>query len=46
VTEWGWDLCDFIYRSAGLTTTVILIVDRRQGIEAQFNEVFISRKPR
>jgi len=46
VTEWGWDLCDFIYRSAGLTTTVILIVDRRQGIEAEFNEVFISRKPR
>jgi SAM-dependent methyltransferase len=45
VTEWGRDLCDFIYRSSGATTTAILIHDRRLGIEADFNEVFISTKP-
>lgn len=44
VTEWGRDLCDTIYLSSGMTTTVIRIFDRRQGIEAQFIEVFISRK--
>lgn len=45
VTEWGADLCDFIHRASGLTTTAVRIRDRTQGIEAQFIEVFISRKP-
>lgn len=44
VTEWGKDLCDTIYASSGMTTTVVRIFDRRCGIEAQFIEVFISRK--
>ena len=44
VTDWGWDLCDFIKVHSGLDTTAIRIHDRRQGIEAQFIEVFISRK--
>ena len=44
VTEWGWDLCDFIYRNSGLTTTVIRITDRYRGIDGEFREVFISRK--
>jgi SAM-dependent methyltransferase len=44
VTEWGADFCDFIFRSSGLATTVVHIRDRRRGIEAEFIEVFISRK--
>jgi Methyltransferase domain len=44
VTEWGADFCDFIFRWSGLTTTVVHICDRNQGIEAEFIEVFISRK--
>jgi SAM-dependent methyltransferase len=44
VTEWGSDFCDFIYHCSGLTTTVIHIHDKRQGIEAKFIEVFVSRK--
>jgi hypothetical protein len=46
VTEWGSDFCDFIYHCSGLTTTAIHIHDRRQGIEAKFIEVFVSRKKR
>jgi len=45
VTEWGVDLADFVYRCSGLTTTAVHLNDRRQGIEGQFIEIFISRKP-
>jgi hypothetical protein len=31
VTEWGPDLCDFLYRASGLTTTAILIQDYETG---------------
>lgn len=44
VREWGWDLCDFIYESSGLATTAVRIQDKYRGIEAEFIEVFISRK--
>lgn len=44
VTEWGPDLCDFIYRASGLTTTAILIRDMKMGIAGEFGEVFISTK--
>jgi SAM-dependent methyltransferase len=46
VTEWGRDVADFIYRASGLTTTVFWINDRSRGIEGEFREVFVSRKPR
>ena len=45
VTEWGMDLCDFVYLCSGLTTTVVQIHDRRQGIAGKFIEVFVSQKP-
>ena len=45
VTEWGWDFCDFIYKHSGMTTTVVRIQDKYRGIQAEFIEVFISRKP-
>ena len=45
VTEWGPDLCDFIYRTSGLTTTAILIRDMKLGLAGEFCEVFVSVKP-
>lgn len=44
VTEWGYDMADFIYKASGLTTTVLLTRDRTKGLDGQFLEVFISRK--
>ena len=44
VTEWGWDLGDFIYKHSGMTTTAIKIDDKSRGIKADFIEVFVSRK--
>ncbi|HEY7547732.1 MAG TPA: class I SAM-dependent methyltransferase [Blastocatellia bacterium] len=46
VTEWGADFCDFIYRHSGMTTTVLRIRDRYRGIDGEFIEVFVSRKPK
>ena len=45
VTEWGADMCDVIYRASGMTTRVVRLIDRRRGLEAEFLEVFVSRKP-
>lgn len=45
VTEWGRELCDFIYRSSGFTTTAILIRDTKLGLAGEFCEVFVSTKP-
>jgi hypothetical protein len=44
VTEWGDDLIDEIRCSSGLTTTAVRICDRQLGIDADFIEVFISKK--
>jgi SAM-dependent methyltransferase len=44
VTEWGDDLIDEILCSSGLTTTAVRIRDRQLGIDAEFIEVFISKK--
>ncbi len=46
VTEWGPDLCDFIYRTSGLATTALLIRDMKLGLAGEFSEVFVSAKPR
>lgn len=45
VTEWGTDFCEFMDRASGLKTTVIHPYDPRLGLEAEFLDVFISRKP-
>ena len=45
ITEWGPELCDFIYRTSGTTTTAILIRDKYLGLAGEFCEVFISAKP-
>jgi len=44
VTEWGNDLIDTIYASSGMSTTVVHIRDRQTGVEAEFIEIFVSRK--
>lgn len=43
-TDWGYDICDFIYRVSGLTTTMIIIDDLTKGIRAEYIEVLVSRK--
>lgn len=44
VTEWGWELNNFIFENSGMTTTAIDGYDPLLGIEGDFREVFISRK--
>jgi SAM-dependent methyltransferase len=44
ITEWGHDLTGIIETATGLSTTVMRITDRRQGIEGKFIEVFITQK--
>jgi len=45
VTEWGDDLVDFIWRHSRLETEVYDIHDRRLGLDGQYLDVFVSRKP-
>ncbi len=42
--DWGLDFPDLIYQSSGLCTTIYLEKDPAFGLEAEFLEVFISRK--
>ncbi len=43
--HWGYDICDFIHRASGLFTTVVLMENPKLGIEAEYLEVLITRKP-
>jgi SAM-dependent methyltransferase len=45
VTEWDDDLVDFIWRHSRLETDVYDIHDRRLGLDGQYLDVFVSRKP-
>jgi SAM-dependent methyltransferase len=42
--DWGLDFPDFIYNTSGMFTTIYLSVNRNMGLEAEFLEVFVSRK--
>jgi SAM-dependent methyltransferase len=44
--DWGLDFTDFIRRHGGMETTIYLEIDRKKGLDADFLEVFVSRKPR
>ena len=44
VTEWGDELCDFILRASGMTTTILNFFDPRLGLRGEFLDVMISRK--
>ena len=45
VTEWGKDLPAFILAHSGLSTTSHLVRDPDLGLDGEFLEVFVSRKP-
>jgi len=45
VTEWGDELVDFIEKSSGLKTERHTFNDRKLGLEAEFLDVFVSKKP-
>jgi ubiquinone/menaquinone biosynthesis C-methylase UbiE len=42
--DWGRDFVDFIYQNSGLYTTIYLERNRQLGLDAEFLEVFISKK--
>jgi SAM-dependent methyltransferase len=42
--NWGLDFTDLIYKESGLVTTIYLEKNRKKGLDADFLEVFISRK--
>lgn len=44
ITEWGDDLCDFIFSASGMTTTIFSFHDRSFGLKGEFLDVMISRK--
>jgi SAM-dependent methyltransferase len=44
ITEWGDELCDFILRASGMTTTIFNFFDPRLGLQGAFLDVLISRK--
>lgn len=43
-TDWGYDICQFIFEVSGLCTTIFYIDDISRGIRAEYIEVLISRK--
>jgi SAM-dependent methyltransferase len=43
--DYGLDFVDFVYASSGMATTIYLQKDLHLGLDAEFLEVFISRKP-
>lgn len=43
--DWGIDMPEIIHRLTGMTTVVRLERDRHYGIDGEFLEVFVSRKP-
>ena len=46
IREWGYDMLYFIQKYSGMFTVVLNTRDPYRGIEAEFIEVFISRKLR
>jgi SAM-dependent methyltransferase len=44
VTEWGDEICDFIFYASGMTTSIFSFFDTSLGLEGEFLDVFLSRK--
>ena len=44
--RWGYDICEFIFRSSGLFTEMVYLDMLEHGIRAEYIEVLITRKPR
>lgn len=43
--RWGYDICEFIFRSSGLFTEMVYLDMLEHGIRAEYIEVLITRKP-
>ena len=43
-TYWGYDICEFIFKTSGLYTTMVYIDDISKGIRAELIEVLVSKK--
>jgi SAM-dependent methyltransferase len=43
--DWGFDVCDWIYRASGLSTRIVEIDDLEHGIRGELNEVLITARP-
>jgi SAM-dependent methyltransferase len=43
--DWGYDICDRIFRTTGLATKIIEIDDIEHGIRGEFSDVLITFKP-
>jgi hypothetical protein len=42
--DYGMDFTELIFRSPGMNTTIYLQKDPRMGLDAEFLDVFISKK--
>ncbi len=43
--DWGFDICQYIFKASGLYTHVVTMDDISKGIRAEFIEVLITFKP-
>ena len=43
--RWGYDICDYIFKSSGLFTRIIYLDALEWGIRAEFIEVLLTMKP-
>ncbi|MFN0160436.1 MAG: hypothetical protein ACKVQQ_04350, partial [Burkholderiales bacterium] len=43
--DWGFDICEHIFRACGLFTHVVQIDDLSRGIRAEYIEVLVTVKP-
>jgi SAM-dependent methyltransferase len=43
--RWGYDICEYIFRSSGLFTRIIYMDALEWGIRAEFIEVLVTMKP-
>ena len=44
VTEWGDEICDFIFEASEMKTSILSFSDKRFGLRGEFLDVFVSRK--
>lgn len=43
--DWGFDICEHIFRACGLFTHLVKIDDLSQGVRAEYIEVLVTVKP-
>src|SRR5271155_5810955 len=44
VTEWGDEICEFIFLASGMSTSIFSFFDTAYGLEGEFLDIFLSRK--